>query len=755
MGKRKMNKKQKDAIYRLVYALAIFLLTIIGAFKLGLIGRFLYGVMRVLLGQYPEFFFALIFFLTFAYTFYEKNVRKEPKRIWISLILMIVVFLLTLSMPKDETIVGAEVLKYFNSQVGNIFSKPSSFAYGGYVGALLYALSSVLIAKTGTIILNFSLGIIAIVLFFTPQTIKEFFKKMGVGIKKFFNFLGKIVKPAKDKEPVVLDEIVSEEIIVPEPIDTNKETPTANFMRVDNEDEISEHIPTQIEGDQLKLDLTQENPTKAINLELDKNFVNYQLPPMSLLDGIKRQKGSSVNTNSAKEKGNRIIEVMRQFGIEAELLNIHIGPSVTKFEIKPDSNVKISKISSIQDNMMMELAVTSLRIEAPIPGRAAVGIEIPNIEMLPVKLKEVLSQSKNLYDKDNIWVALGKNLMGEPISIALNKMPHLLIAGATGSGKSVCINSLISSIVLTKHPRDLKLLLIDPKKVEFTPYTELPHLMSEVVTDPKEASAALRKVVEEMEIRYEKFSKRGVRNIGTYNQLAVDEPEKEIKPLPWIVVIIDELADLMAVAGKEVETSIQRITQLARAAGIHLVVATQRPSVDVVTGIIKANIPSRIAFAVSSAIDSRTILDAQGAEKLLGYGDMLYIPMGAPSPIRLQGVYVSDQEVNAITKYASDQAKPELYDGFTDLSNIDSEDRLDPREINDEYFEDAIEFVTTNGRASTSLIQRQFRIGYNRAANIMDALEERAIIGPPNGSKPREVLYQDYETYLESINNEA
>lgn len=756
MAKKKLKKNQKEAIKKLAIALVVLLISIIGAFKLGLVGRFFYSLVRVMFGQYPELFFALLLALTFAFTFYEKTVKKEPPRVWVSLIMFVIVYLLSLAMPKNPATVGFEVLKDYQSYVSVIFVNYNQYAYGGYVGAFLYSFSSLLIAKEGTIILNIILSILATVLLLTPHGLLEILKKIWNGIKRFFLFIRKLILPAKKVEYVEHEEEIIEDIIIPEPIDTNEKVSqqTAQFMRVDTEADITENIPTKIEGDQLKLDLTQENPTRANTLNIDNTYSNYQLPPIQMLEGVKRVNKSSVNSSSAKEKGNRIIEVMKQFGIEAELLNIHIGPSVTKFEIKPDSNVKISKISSIQDNMMMELAVTSLRIEAPIPGRAAVGIEIPNIEMMPVRLKEILGQSKNIYEKDNIWVALGKNLLGEPIMIALNKMPHLLIAGATGSGKSVCINSLISSIVLTKHPKDLKLLLIDPKKVEFTPYTKLPHLMSEVVTDPKEASAALKKVVEEMEVRYETFANYGVRNIGSYNKMAQDEPDRNIKHMPWIVVIIDELADLMAVAGKEVETSIQRITQLARAAGIHLVVATQRPSVDVVTGIIKANIPSRIAFAVSSAVDSRTILDTTGAEKLLGYGDMLYIPMGAPSPIRVQGVYVSDEEVNAITKYASDQAKPEIHEGFSDLHYIAEEDKLDPREINDEYFEDAIEFVTTNGRASTSLIQRQFRIGYNRAANIMDALEERGIIGPPNGSKPREVLYQDYEMYLDYMKNE-
>lgn len=747
---RKTKKQQKEAIKKLIYAAVILMLSIFGAFSMGIVGDFLQGVFRVILGNVPELFFALIFFFTIAYTFYPKQLKKEPARVWISLVLMIIVLLLSLSFPEDRSLVGKEVMTHFNTQIPQIFKNQSHFAYGGIVGSYAYALMSLLISSTGTIILNVVLSFFAIILIVTPKNMKIFFGKVKDVFVKIFKGFMKIFKPAKEVEVKSKPSKETEDIFIPEPVEHGIESSNkATFMNVDDQDE-TVPLPLKEENDQLKLNLEPEKKN-IIHHESDDTFSNYQLPPITLLDGGKKVNRSALNTNSAKDKGKRIIEVMSQFGIEAELLDIHIGPSVTKFEIKPDSNVKISKISSIQDNMMMELAVTSLRIEAPIPGRAAVGIEIPNVEMLPVRLREIIVNSKQFFEKDNIWVALGKNLLGEPITIALNKMPHLLIAGATGSGKSVCINSLISSILLSKHPRDLKLLLIDPKKVEFTPYVKIPHLMSEVVTDPHEASAALKHIVEEMEERYETFSKHGVRNISGYNEKAKNQDES-LKPLPWIVVIIDELADLMAVAGKEVETSIQRITQLARAAGIHLVVATQRPSVDVVTGVIKANIPSRIAFAVSSAVDSRTILDTVGAEKLLGYGDMLYIPMGDPSPTRVQGVYVSDEEVNALTKYASDQAKPELEDAFRNLT--DSIDTRSDRMEDEEYFDDAIEFVITNQRASTSSIQRQFRIGYNRAADIIDGLEAMGIVGPPQGSRPREVLYPDMESYFATIPQE-
>lgn len=764
----KTTKNNNEMVLRLIYTLITLMLSVIGAFRLGIIGIFINNIFRVLVGQYPFLFLGLISVFSVVYLFKPNFYKDEEKRVWISLSLLLIVFLSALSFPVDKELVGLNVIGKFNSQVIDIWKDPKVFAFGGYIGSVIYGLSSLLFERTGTIIFNAVIMIISMILLFTPSKILNTLKLIGVNIKKVFSFMFSMLTPSKIKKEKVQDEEVEletedETIFVPEPVDHSQnkvldieddasvvEQKKSIFMDVDLKKPKS-NIPSD-SGSQLQFNL---DPVKKGDKDFEKSdvsrsFENYQLPPISLLDGAKKSNKSSLNSNSAKDKGKRLIEVLSRFGIDAELLDIHIGPSVTKFEIKPDSNVKISKITSVQDNIMMELAVTSLRIEAPIPGRAAVGIEIPNVEMLPVRLREIITKSKNFYDKENVWVALGKNLLGEPITIALNKMPHLLIAGATGSGKSVCINSLISSILISKHPEELKLLLIDPKKVEFAPYTKIPHLMSEVVTDPMLASAALKKIVVEMEERYQTFASAGVRNIIGYNEKIKENPEANEKLMPWIVVIIDELADLMAVAGKDVEMSIQRITQLARAAGIHLVVATQRPSVDVVTGVIKANIPSRIAFAVSSAVDSRTILDATGAEKLLGYGDMLYIPMGDPSPTRVQGVYVSDSEVNAITKYASDQARPQFGQAFEMLS-LEGEDSEvgAQRALSDQYFNDAIEFVITNQRASTSSIQRQFQVGYNRAANIMDGLEEIGVIGGPKGSRPRDILVQDLEKFYE------
>lgn len=459
-----------------------------------------------------------------------------------------------------------------------------------------------------------------------------------------------------------------------------------------------------------------------------------------MLENVTNRKSSVVNNRAAEQKAKRLLEILREFGINAELIGSIVGPSVTKIEIKPDTNVKINKIVAIQDNLKMELAAKNIRIEAPIPGRNAVGIEIPNVEMIPVRMYELITTiPDDLKDKKLMFI-LGKDLMGKPVYCHLDKMPHLLIAGATGSGKSVCVNGLICTLLLRTTPDEVKLLLIDPKKVEFTQYHNIPHLIGPVINDSNDASRALKVIVDYMENRYEVFSKVGVRNISSYNEYIANHPEEKLKSMPRIVVIIDELADLMSTVGKDVEQSIQRITQLARAAGIHLIVATQRPSTDVITGIIKANIPSRIAFAVSSGIDSRTIIDTVGAERLLGNGDMLYWPIGEPSSIRLQGVYVTDNEVNQISEYVSKQMKPRFEDAFIRLDELDNDqDGFSNSISTDPLYDEVVDYITEVQKASTSLLQRKFGIGYNRAARLIDVLEQRGMIGPAQGSKPRDV----------------
>lgn len=517
---------------------------------------------------------------------------------------------------------------------------------------------------------------------------------------------------------------------------------------LDVDESVKVKEPTVLES-KVEIEPVIEDDIEPIHNETKSKV--YHMPPMSLLTNIASSKASNINKNSAEVKGQKLIEILSNFGIQARLTNTFIGPSVTKFEIVPDENIKVNKISGISDNIKMGLAAKDIRIEAPIPGRSAVGVEIPNAENVMVRMSE-LTKSEKFKDKSKqLLFTLGKDLMGEPVYCELNKMPHLLVAGATGSGKSVCMNTIIISYLLRSDPKDLKIVLIDPKKVEFTPYHDIPHLLWPVITDSDMASMMLKKAVVIMEERYDAFADAGVRDIKSFNDLvikhnaSVGDGESKMKKMPYIVIIIDELADLMMTAKKEVEASIQRLTQLSRACGIHMIVATQRPSTDVITGLIKSNIPSRISFAVSSSIDSRTILDQTGAEKLLGHGDMLYLPQGESGPIRVQGCFVTDDEIKRITDYCKKQAGPDYDDTYFEIKrNLEGEsfsyssESNNPRE-KDALYDEVVEYVTEAQKASTSLLQRRFGIGYNRSARIIDELEKNGIIGPSNGSKPREV----------------
>ena len=458
--------------------------------------------------------------------------------------------------------------------------------------------------------------------------------------------------------------------------------------------------------------------------------INYMPPPLNLLAAPEPPKGDRRGFGAA-ERADILVNALKQFGIDVRLGEVSQGPTITRFEIIPPPGVKVSRIVNLTDDIALSLAATGVRIEAPIPGKSAIGIEVPNDEITPVLLREVLESPDFAASPSPLSVGLGRDVAGAPVIAALDQMPHLLVAGATGSGKSVLINVLITSLLFRASPDVVRLLLIDPKVVELSIYNGIPHLLSPVVTEPKKAAGALRWAVAEMERRYRLFADMGVRDVSRYNQTAEER-------LPLIVVIIDELADLMMVAPQEVEESIARLAQMARAAGIHLVVATQRPSVDVITGTIKANIPSRIAFAVSSQVDSRTILDGAGAEKLLGRGDMLFHPVGAAKPQRLQGAFIREKEIEEIVAYLVEHAQaPEAEEA------IEFQDSTDHAQTavqeTDNLFQDAVKIVVESGQASTSMLQRRMRVGYTRAARLIDAMEERGYIGPSDGAKPRDV----------------
>lgn len=435
----------------------------------------------------------------------------------------------------------------------------------------------------------------------------------------------------------------------------------------------------------------------------------------------------------------KLEETFQSFDVDAKVVKANLGPAVTKYEIQPATGVKVSKIVNLQDDIALALAAKDIRIEAPIPGRALIGIEVPNQEISFVSFRETLELTRRKPDA-LLEVPIGKDISGNIQIADLSKMPHLLIAGSTGSGKSVAINSIITALLMRTKPSEVKLMMIDPKMVELNDYNGIPHLLTPVVTNPKKAARALNNVVREMERRYELFASTGTKNRATYNDYVAKynrEEEENLPFLPYIVVIVDELADLMMVASKEVEDAIMRLAQMARAAGIHMILATQRPSVDVLTGTIKANIPSRIAFAVSSGTDSRTILDMVGAEKLLGKGDMLYLPMGASQAKRVQGTFITDDEVKRVVEFVKDQQEVNYIEEMIPGDEAEADLHEEPE---DEYFDEAVKLVVEEETASVSMLQRRFRIGYNRAARLIDDMEARGVVGPPNGSKPRDVL---------------
>lgn len=628
---------------------------------------------------------------------------------------------------------------------------------GGMVGALLFALFYYLFDEAGTKIFSAILIIIGIILL-TGKTFGEAFANIltstGGLIKKqwkaFKTDLSEWIAGRKKKnstkraqmsehrratiedetEPVITinnpQNIIEETL--PEPI-ISSFTEKTNYEKGKKDESIGSGRFTE---DDI-LELESEPPITFIEVE----NIDYELPPLQLLK-LPRQTDQSGEYELIHANAAKLERTFHSFGVKARVTQVHLGPAVTKYEVHPDVGVKVSKIVSLHDDLALALAAKDIRIEAPIPGKSAIGIEVPNSEVAMVSLREVLEANHHDKPDSKLLIGLGRDITGESVFAELNKMPHLLVAGATGSGKSVCINGIITSILMRAKPQEVKLMMIDPKMVELNVYNGIPHLLAPVVTDAKKASQALKKVVNEMERRYELFSHTGTRNIEGYNEyIKRHNAEEEAKQphLPYIVVIVDELADLMMVASSDVEDAITRLAQMARAAGIHLIIATQRPSVDVITGVIKANIPSRIAFAVSSATDSRTILDMGGAEKLLGRGDMLFLPVGASKPVRVQGAFLSDEEVEEVVEFVIDQQKAQYQEEMIpdDIPEMSTE-------VDDELYEEAVELILEMQTASVSMLQRRFRIGYTRAARLIDEMEARGIVGPYEGSKPRSVL---------------
>lgn len=748
MAKRKKSKESKSSpTYSVeLTGLILILIGIIGM-GFGIIGNFIKQFMMFLAG---EFWFVILFgVLILGISMLFK--RKLPKFFSSRLIGIYILFAIILVLGHFELLKKTNgfsdlmdvTYNNYMTRIGtmeessSILSSGSSSIVigGGLIGALLAGGLKAAFSLTGTKIVLVVLGIFSFILIFNI-TLSDILNKFVSLFKKDNDDDEK--ENVKNKKEYIIegDELVGIKNVKDkdEPIEKEKIVITS-IDDLKNINTPEKNIKESFDVNPIETDEGASNPSV------------YRLPKFDLLTPTPKNKKNSEEP-FIKENQIKLEKVLNDFDIKGKVVEIHIGPAVTEYEIIVPSGTKVSRIVGINKEIALAMAAKEVRIQAPIPGKNTIGIEIPNREISSVGFREVLEATWQNNGANKILVALGKDIMGTSILADLSKMPHLLVAGSTGSGKSVCINTIICSILMRYKPDEVKLVLVDPKKVELTNYNGIPHLLCPVVSDPKKASVVLQKVVAEMEKRYDIFAEKEVKNIAGYNDLI--EKEKKKNPdinttrMPYIVVIIDELADLMLVASKEVQDSIMRITQMARAAGIHLIVATQRPSTDIITGVIKNNIPSRIAFSVSSAIDSRTILDASGAESLLGKGDMLYLPMGESHTTRIQGCFISDNEISKLIEYCKAQTQVKYNEEFTNQesphtsssgsSNSDTDGGDDP------MYNEVVEFAIETGKISASLIQRRFRFGYNRAARMVDLLESRGIVGPQNGSKPREVL---------------
>ena len=741
MAKRKQRRNSESRSFGHspeLTGLILILLGLIG-FGFGPVGTFLKKFCMFLTG---EWYFLVLFGLLYfgAYMLIKRKFPKYYKARLIGIYLIIIVILVashfefintSLRFKENVHLTWHEYVVRINTMntMGGVFDTGSTniIIGGGMIGALIAGLMAQLLGKIGTIIVLVVIGIFGIILLF-DITIADIYEK----IKGFF--FNRNGDDDEEDEKAKKDDLSREK--------RNKDLVITSSDAPEEENKIIITSMDDLKGD----NKVAAEVTKPVE---ESQNTHYRLPSMDLLEDP--VKGKKTNSNEEIHRNKDALEsVLADFQIKGTVVEIHVGPSVTQYEVSIPVGTKVSRIvsinkvsriTSINKEIALALAATDVRIQAPIPGKSTIGVELPNKQVSPVKIKEILNNIPAKDQEGKIVVSLGKDIMGRVKTADISKMPHLLVAGSTGSGKSVCINSIIASVLMRYRPDEVKLVLVDPKKVELSNYNGVPHLLCPVVTDPKKASVALQKMVSEMEKRYSAFEDYKVKNITSYNEMAEKHPDT-MQKMPYIVVIIDELADLMLVAAKDVQDSIMRITQMARAAGIHLIVATQRPSTDVITGVVKANIPSRISFAVASQIDSRTILDMAGAEKLLGRGDMLYLPMGENAPLRIQGCFISDKEIENLINYVCKEQKAQYNDEFV---NISAESK--PKDASgmadgadDPLYDEIVEFAIQTGKVSASLLQRRFRLGYNRAARLVDLLEERGIIGPQNGSKPREVL---------------
>ena len=724
MAKKKTSSssKKKSSVPVEIFGILYIVLTVLGILRSGPVGEMVSDFGIFLFGAYYNW--GLVFFLIvggYVVLFREKPKLFKKKLIGFYLISIAILCMSHVKYIMYDTNVGSAV---FEDTIANIVSGFNDVNYiegGGILGAIFSYLFVLAFDIIGSKIICWVLILFGVMLIFNITPISVLRRIILFFVRK------------KNGEETQEDEEDKEVINDPEDLKDKRVIISS----------VNDLNHTVIEDSQVEEEST-------INGE-------YKLPPISLLN-VPKKVNTKVNEENINSNIKLLEQVLTDFDIHGKVVAAHVGPTVTQYELELKSGTKVNKILSLNKEIALALAAKDVRIQAPIPGKSTIGIDIPNKVTTPVSLREVLQSIPKDKEDSKLLAVLGKDIMGNPRWMEVNKTPHLLIAGATGSGKSVCVNSIITTILMRAKPDEVKLVMVDPKKVELSMYNGAPHLLAPVVNDPKKASIVLKKIVEEMEHRYDLLSESGTKNIEGYNKLIqkkIDSGDTSVKKLPYIVVLIDELADLMLVAAKEVEDSIMRITQMARAAGIHLIVATQRPSTDVITGVVKANIPSRISFAVSSSIDSRTILDMTGAEKLIGKGDMLFLPMGEGTPTRIQGSFVSEEEVQKVVDYTIKQQKAKYDETFTNITDkpvgASSYDEKDDQ-YDDPLYNEVVDFVIKSGKTSASLLQRRFRLGYNRAARMIDLLEERGIVGTPNGSKPREVLvkYEDKNEEKES-----
>ena len=757
MAKTKRKSARKtimDTIYMEVIGLLLIVLSVVMLGDLGLIGNLLIRVGLLLVGE----FYWVIAVLSTMHGIKMMITRKAPnlggpKQVGIYLVLASVLIFSHIPVYRHfittATPLFGGIWQYFWG--GDVLSEGFQVG-GGLLGAVIYAVFVPLITWMGLFGLSLIVLIYGILLMF------------GMSIQDIYeNSQKKRALRLKNRKP--RQKKVREKRAVSDLFETGKKiipNLEASLASLDIEEEpempvmpaptpkVASKIKIKDFADQIVRDAEEKEP-QVVNFQPNTPNPDYITPPMSLLvDHPVNAEDNKRRDNYAAAQWNKLEETFQSFQVRAKVQEAHVGPAVTRFEVLPEAGVKVSKIQNLSNEIAMNLAAKGIRIEAPIPGKSVVGIEVPNSKQTLVSFKEILKEVPATKQLEKLLMVLGRDIAGSTVYSTLNSMPHLLVAGATGSGKSVCINTMLCSLLMRSTPQEVKLLLIDPKKVELNRYNGLPHLLAPVVTDPRLAAKALQKVVAEMERRYDLFLESNCRDIETYNQYVDldNEAEEAAKArLPFVVVIIDELADLMMVASKDVEDCIMRLTQMARAAGIHLVIATQRPSVDVITGVIKANVPSRIAFGVSSSVDSRTILDSVGAEKLVGKGDMLFLPMGASSPVRIQGAFISDSEVKRIVEFIKGQHQLEVKHDF--LENLETVSQ-DSDFLEDPLMRDVLAYIFETRKVSASLLQRRFKIGYNRAARLVDELEAQLLISPQDGNKAREVLLNE-EQYQQLI----